>query len=66
VVIKASHLSRTQDVVEELQEGFVLDFIVCENKCDSLALPARYPVQVFQFIQEISHIVAPRIKKIRN
>lgn len=41
------HLSWSYDIVHVLQKSLILDFIICENKCDSLSSVSSSPVQYF-------------------
>ena len=59
---KIHHLSGGQQVVHVLKKSLVLDFIVSENKRDSLALMASRPVQHLQVIEKVGSIIGPNVK----
>ncbi len=48
-----SDLSWWKDVVHVLQEGFILDLVVSENKADAFALLSGSPVQSLQVLHQL-------------
>ena len=52
-----AYLAGAEYVVEVLEESFVLDFVVCEDERDALALCAGRAVQELQVVHQIAHIV---------
>jgi len=55
-------LARAQDIVDELQERFVLDLIVGEQEGDALAIRTSNAIQQLQVFHQIVHIVRPERK----
>ena len=52
-------LAGGQDVVHVLQEGLILDLIVCEEEGDALTLLTRCAVQELEVFQQVAHVVRP-------
>lgn len=58
-----SDLSWWKDVVHVLQEGFILDLIVSENKADTFALLSSSSVQALQVLHQVGGVVGTTEKK---
>ena len=54
-----THLSGGQHVVQVLQERFVFDVVVSEQKGDPATLLASQSVQSLQVFQEVATVVSP-------
>lgn len=48
-----------QDIIDELQEGLVLDFIVCEDEGHALSLQPSSAIQHLEVINQVRDIVSP-------
>lgn len=59
---KDPHLSRWKNIVEVLKEGLILDIIIGKDKGDAFAFSPSCPIQHFQVIQEIGHVVCSNKK----
>ncbi len=57
-----SDLSWWKDVVHVLQEGFILDLVVSENKADAFALLSGSPVQSLQVLHQVEGVVGTKNK----
>lgn len=54
-----TYLSRTEYVVQVLQESLILDLIVSEDESDTLSLQPCHTVQELEVIHQVGCIVGP-------
>lgn len=59
-----SDLSWWKDIVHVLQEGFILDLIVSENKADAFALLSSSSVQALQVLHQVGGVVGTTEKHV--
>ena len=52
-----SDLSRAKHIVHIFQESFILDLIICEDKCDSTSFCPSGSVEELEIFQEVSYVV---------
>ena len=55
--VKGTHHSWRQDVVEILQEGFLLNLLIGEDESDPFTLVSSNTVQILEILEEVVYIV---------
>ena len=53
------YFPRGQHIIDELQEGLILDFIVCEDEGHTLSLQPSSAIQHLEVINQVGDIVSP-------
>ena len=56
-----SYLARTEHVVQVLEEGLLLDFVVCEDERDSLTSASCHSIQVLEVVHQVGSVVRSMI-----